>query len=473
MSISKNISNTFVKLGFVLALLAVVSFCFVGCGGLSTLRENPASDATVYGNGGLAVQKGDYVYFVNGYINTSDVADTNHFGKIDHSAIYRAKLTDGKVVETNVETDEDGEKIVDKTQSINDLEIIVPKVAGFEYSNLYIFGDYIYYSTPNNLKDRKGEVQSTHLHFYRARLDRAGGNDLLYSTDAENTEVSVTMYSIGDEVYQVIKDGEKLVLNTIKGKSVTVKTISEDAHEASLPVYQNSTDVVRDIDKKIYFTEHTDTGSALKAFDLASKETEEIFNQAGIEYEIINTNGDYLYYVKTNSVPPAFSGKIYAMDKNNNEILVSNQAVTDDIKEYHLAGTNTGASVIYTDGTSTYFKRSTDASGTLVLSADVISEIVDVQGNFMYYIKDSNLYKINYTLANQTAELVLPEGTTPKTDSTANIDIDNKKIFYFVKYTNNYYLHFINFEATDEDENTYTHFIGKLMEEDYLETSEE
>ena len=53
--------------------------------------------------------------------------------------------------------------------------------------------EYIYYSTPNNLKDRKGEVQSTHLHFYRARLDRAGGNDLLYSTDAENTEVSVTM----------------------------------------------------------------------------------------------------------------------------------------------------------------------------------------------------------------------------------------------------------------------------------------
>ena len=158
MTFSKSLSKTILKIGLAFAMILVVTLCFSACGGLGRFNDNPDANAVVYGNGGLAVQKGEYLYFVNGYINTADVGETNNYGDIDQSAIYRVKLTGGKVVETNVEYDEDGNLKVDKTQAINDVDIIVPKVAGFEYSDLYIFGDYLYYTTPNNKKDNSGNI---------------------------------------------------------------------------------------------------------------------------------------------------------------------------------------------------------------------------------------------------------------------------------------------------------------------------
>ena len=483
MTFSKSLSKTILKIGLAFAMILVVTLCFSACGGLGRFNDNPDANAVVYGNGGLAVQKGEYLYFVNGYINTADVGETNNYGDIDQSAIYRVKLTGGKVVETNVEYDEDGNLKVDKTQAINDVDIIVPKVAGFEYSDLYIFGDYLYYTTPNNKKDNSGNILTSQLQYYRTKIDRSGSNELLYETVSQNSEVSLSMYQIGDTVYQIILDGETLVVNTINGSNVTRTTVSEHAHSASSPVYANSNSVINSIDNYIYFTEpfenENTTGAVLKAYNLQTKETTTIFSNENVTYEIINTNGNYLYYLKTDANPPVMNTKIYTMNSSFNEIStpVSDQFVGSDadITEYYLAGSNQGRAIIYTDGTNTYFKRATDNVGITVLTSDVISEIVKVVDNYMYYISDSNLYRIDYTQSGQTAELMIPEGVTPKADIAKNFDIDGKNIYFFVQYTNNYYMHYVTYEPgiTDDAGNAYTHFIGKLLEEDYLDVDDE
>ena len=95
MTISKSLSKTILKIGLAVMMLLVITFCFSACGGLGRFDDNPNADDVVYGNGGLTVQKGDYLYFVNGYIDTSSVGETNNYGDIDQSAIYRVKLTDG------------------------------------------------------------------------------------------------------------------------------------------------------------------------------------------------------------------------------------------------------------------------------------------------------------------------------------------------------------------------------------------
>ena len=463
------------KISLLLALLAAICLCFVGCNGLKPLSDGPKSTDAVIGNGGLAVQKGDYLYFVNGYMDTSAVEDTNQYGKIDHTAIYRVKLTNGKVTETTPDYyDDEGALVTDKKLALNDLELVVPKVAGFEYSNLYIFGDYIYYTTPNNLKDKNLTVQSDYLQFYRTKLNRSGANELIYSTEAKNTEVSFTMYQIGDIVYQLILDDEKLVLNKLEGSNIRRETISDDAHEASLPVYENSTETIRDIDKKIYYTQHAEdfSGTILYSYDLVSGERSTIFSKENVTYKIINTNGNYLYYVKTDSNPPAKEGQIYTMTANGEESAkpVSDLFVNSDgIGEYHLADSYLDKAIIYSNNSKTYLKTASSSTGIEILDSDVVSKIVKVSGQYMYYIKDSNLYKINYTKSGQTAQLVIPSGVTPKSDITNNFDVDGDKVFFFVTHIDHYYLHYVNYDSTvkDGDGNAYTHFIGKLLEGDY------
>ena len=99
-----------------LILLLFVSFSFVltGCGKKKgSDYDAPKADARVYGNGGLAVTKGDYLYFLNGYRTYADVTKeekklSNHENVV-RGAIYRTKLSatgdltvdeNGKIVAT-------------------------------------------------------------------------------------------------------------------------------------------------------------------------------------------------------------------------------------------------------------------------------------------------------------------------------------------------------------------------------------
>ena len=78
-------------------LLATIGMCtaFAGCG--STAYKGDALDgtfdktATVYSNGGFAVEQGDYVYFING----KDSYDkSNKYGEVVKSALMRIKKAD-------------------------------------------------------------------------------------------------------------------------------------------------------------------------------------------------------------------------------------------------------------------------------------------------------------------------------------------------------------------------------------------
>lgn len=481
MSISKVFNKTFLKVALLCAMFACVGFLFAGCGGLSKLSDGPDASDIVTGNGSLAVQKGDYLYFVNGYTDTSAIGDTNHYGNIDQSAVYRVKLTaDGRVTEAEPEYDDDGEEIFDETKSLQNIDILAPKVAGFEQAKLFIFGDYLYYATPNHLKDGTNTIKSDYLHIYRVRLDRAGGNDLIYATDHETAEVSWTMYQIGDTVYMVVLDGEKLVVININGSSYKTKTVAEDVATASLPVYRNSTDTIRDIDKSIYYTqtvEDDDNTTILSSYNLADQNSAEVFNNKNVKYEIKNTSANRLYYTKTVASQPGFSAKVYSMGTNQVESLVSNLIVgsSDDIQAYALTDGSQGTAILYSDGTNSYFKSATSASAVQFLSSNVISNIVSVQGEYVYYLADSVLYKVNYTLANQTGTALIPSGVTAKGDIANNFSVNGDKVYFFVKYTENYYMHYVDYgiQMSPSDTSAYTHFVGKLLEADYVEAPAE
>lgn len=122
---------------------------------VKSLSGNIFTEEDAQSNGGFAVEKGDYLYFING--KEANSAD-NTFGNVVKGSIMRIKKSD--LAARNYST----------------VDTVVPLIAfsGNYNAGIFIYGDYIYYSTPSTEKNSDGEVQYTYLAFKRTKLDGTG-----------------------------------------------------------------------------------------------------------------------------------------------------------------------------------------------------------------------------------------------------------------------------------------------------------
>ena len=136
-----------------LLALALALTALAGCGGNYT-SDKLGGDISgeVSSNGGFAVQKGEYVYFING-VGTQSADNT--YGEVVKGSLQRisaADLAAGNYAET---------------------ETVVPLLlTSQDYtSGVYIYGDTVYYATPNVIKNMEGEVDTSYLDFKSSKLD--------------------------------------------------------------------------------------------------------------------------------------------------------------------------------------------------------------------------------------------------------------------------------------------------------------
>ena len=146
------------------ATLVCGAVSFSACGYKFTPPAGvPEAAAPVESNGGFAVKKGDYIYFINGVDTyTSD----NEYGAPVKGSLMRVKAADA-----------DAGK--------NTAEVVIPSlmVAGDYTAGLFIYGDRVYYATPNNMKNTSGVVENTYLDFKSAKLDGTDIQSYFYVAD--------------------------------------------------------------------------------------------------------------------------------------------------------------------------------------------------------------------------------------------------------------------------------------------------
>lgn len=146
-------------------------FAASACDGVysSTALKGDISKGTVVSNGGFAVEKGDYIYYINGkQTNTAD----NTFGSVETGAIKRISKTDLAA------------------RNYGNAETVVPEIvhSGNNNGGLFIYGDYVYYSTPSSEKNSDGEIQNSTIQFKSAKLD---GTNVMKSYYAQYTDNSI------------------------------------------------------------------------------------------------------------------------------------------------------------------------------------------------------------------------------------------------------------------------------------------
>jgi hypothetical protein len=212
-----------------------------------TLSSMPAA-ISVSGNGGPAVMVDNYLYFVGGYVDASGITykqnDYYYKGKVPDGAIYRVKLYDGipEYEYDNNEYDENGEKIGvydpedeehynKKIVKTEELDVVVPKIAGHGAAALWVYGDTLVYSSPNNLKNKVGELQNSRLDFFCVDLNGKNHKKIYTS---EGTNLTTGNFSVvwAGNPYLLINDSGTLKRISMSG---SVNTIAENVTGVTFP----------------------------------------------------------------------------------------------------------------------------------------------------------------------------------------------------------------------------------------------
>lgn len=120
--------------------------------GATPLPGDYSPDAKAVSNGGFAVEKGNYVYYINGIGSNTAV---NDYGTPVKGAVYRVSKDDLK------------------SGNYSSVDKVVPQIAysGNYNGGLFIYGDRIYYGTPSTDKNSEGEVQNSVLDMKSTKLD--------------------------------------------------------------------------------------------------------------------------------------------------------------------------------------------------------------------------------------------------------------------------------------------------------------
>lgn len=189
----------FTKILLVVCLCVCTCFGFVACGE-PKLSKTTNTTAGVVSNGGSVVKYNGYVYFLNG----SSTFDKDNINNVTNGAIYKAKC------------DSDGNVIVDGDGNPTQMTRVVSSLAGFTNGSIHIFGDFLYYATPNTGKNKAGNILSSQTAFYRLDLNN-GATQKIYTTAINGEEtVDYAYYKMGAELYLLCYEKNNGTLTSVK-----------------------------------------------------------------------------------------------------------------------------------------------------------------------------------------------------------------------------------------------------------------
>ncbi|MBR2860730.1 MAG: DUF5050 domain-containing protein [Clostridia bacterium] len=168
-------------IAFLCVAMLLISLC--AC---TPKLEGGQPDGEIKSNGGIAVQQGDWIYFING--SMPELAK-DALSVTEQAAIYRMNTLDGSVEQVTSE----------------------------KAFNMYVYGDKIFYTTPS----------STNVHLKCVGIDAQGSKRLLTFDDSEFItygEKGVAVATVGEIIYF---DYETLTKKTFTSGTVTGMRLSQ------------------------------------------------------------------------------------------------------------------------------------------------------------------------------------------------------------------------------------------------------
>jgi hypothetical protein len=417
-------------LSIALALcLIFAGLVFSACGTTETsLSGGPAYDDPVYGNGGMVVTKGDYIYFASGYVKTEDIGKkfSNIKGTVANGGLYRAKMIEV--------TSQEGDNTV-VVNTLEQKELMISKIVGFDKGGLYIFKDKLYFSSPSIVKDNTGTRYDL-ITFYSCNLDGSGLKEF-YQTLEYGNNATFSMTMIDEKVYLLVYTGTKIIRVEENG---TATEMASDVTDVVFPTRKNIINNEENLpvnENFIYYTKDTksentlDLGDTLYKRDIVSNVETELFKQNYIEIDLLEIKSGRLFYARNNE---SSNIKSYYSNSLDSENFVSSEArhTMSTYSSFVALGEknedNLGIAFIFNNK---IYIRGLEQGISEAIKTVSASSILNVSNGYIYYAYSSDIYRVDIT-ANVPKSEEVSDDLTPL---TSICDVDLEYCYFFVEDT--------------------------------------
>lgn len=427
----------FCKVFFAVVLCVFTMFGLVACNE-PELSATTNETTLVESNGGSVVQYNGYLYFING-TKTND-GTGNQTGKVVQSAIYKAKC------------DEDGNVVLNNDGSIAEISQVVSSLVGFSNGSLHIFGNYLYYTTPNNGKNNKGEVLYYQTCFYRYDLT-TGASQRIYTTVQNSTseEIQFTYYKVGEKLYLLVYEQSQSTITSVEiGNNLNKKVLVDDAQSVVFgenfgEVKNQSNNSVGE--KYIYFTRAAlETGTVrtgVRVYKILPDGTGEDLLSEGESVSLLAVRSDKLLYsLNTNIYVQSISDGDDTLNFTQNQII----SLTSYENVIFVEEDDGGISLVVYETNNIRFVRLDDGkvpnasteNNRIIYTYDSSSEVevvfVGIEGDYVVYTVSDILYKIKFQNIGQN-EINVPEKlSTTSCDEPSGLlapEIVNGYVYFF------------------------------------------
>ena len=421
-------------------ILCVFGVGMIGCKDKRTPEEKAftypmGASHQVSGNGGLAVKKGNYIYFVNGFKK----AENSDRSSNTVGALMLAKLNEyGELV-----VDENGQIKTENYITMND------RLAGFEATDIAVFGDYLYFTTVCQEDDAETEEQAKSLvDFNRIKLDKSSKLEKIYESNTKNTDVKFKWYQVGNEVKLVVFEKEENKLVEVNTNGDVVKEIENVQNVNFADNYS-----------EIFYVCSNDEGNIkFKTYKLGC-DTPFLTHTVTTAPEVKFVAGGYVYILENNAVTKFRTSDAGAM-----------MQVLDDYTSYKSVKLAPNGDVliavseegkgriieVYNNGVVGNFYIEENASELEIIGFG--------NGTVIYRDNEKNVKSLNYT--NDNAEPVIIATLTDM--STTYFDIDGSYMYFYQTVGSNEYLHRIIIDNGEQE----AELIGVYLEADIPEVDE-
>lgn len=428
-------------------ILIAITFILTGCS-KALFKDGPKSSDPVVGNGGYAVVKGDYLYFTNAFISSSTVGQNkNKYGEESVASIYRTKLTSN------------GSIALDANNNPVKAEILVKQIGGFENSNLYIFGDYLYYTSPKTLVGSDKTAQTGLVSFNRIKLDGSSQKEIFVSKEILD---NYTISEIDGTVYFISYASSKVESTSIteKGK-VKSYTLAEDATSYAA----KSGNIKNANEKFVYITKTVNlnddgviSGNKICKIPFTGGDEITLLNRE--TYALVSVTNNRLYYTISSVLySNDFAGTLtqYGYNAYNSYKFLSPQN-NEDMGMVALITTGEDTNLVYV------CPNESSTLTTKVIATKIGSkiEILGLLNQSVVYAIDSTIY-VKSIFADDLITITTTANLKVSDTTCFDYDTHNIYLFEYAEDSNsvNYYLHMLK---TKDDASKV--LIGVLAEAD-------
>ena len=362
------------KLLLLLVAIFALTFTLTACNGDDVTPPAYEGGQVVEStNGSFAVEKGDYVYFING---VGDMTGSNSMGDVTKGALVRVKTAEIGSENANV-------------------EMVVPKFAntGSAITGFYIYGDEVCYATPYDGKDKTGTVRSDYTDFRTYNLKSGKSSQILFESKSVN---KYKFLKNSNGVYLVYETSETVDEKEVKTLNVYntsgSKVFSVDGYTSLVLADDNS--------DKIFYTklayseelEQDESFSEVYSYTVGASEAQVVFSGCGENAKVRDNRNTAEYTAKIVKYS-ALSGAQITLIKNTGSIMVMKITANDTNLSSYYFGLNIA------DGLQVSSLKELGISNTYT-DAAIITNSYYVSLNEIYYVEDSTnlkgLVKFNY-----------------------------------------------------------------------------